>query len=207
MNDFNKSSYLNLSKFFRVGSTQRKLVVQLLYAQLQPLRFLFYLYLPSLIIDNLHLPWQSSVLIFNFLPILVLANVGYIAFLERHKQKEKGRKWFIHWLMLISIGIFTVEFIGLFAHTMISFYEGHPPENAKYWNVVATVFTGLGGVILEINYFFSEKIDKWIFNKVNPKYAILAVVGFTIIIASLSLSVNPQVQTFFKFLLQSIQSS
>ena len=94
----------------------RKLIIHLLFAQLQPVRILFWIYLPSLIVSDVHMPWQSSTLIFNFLFVLVLANVGYIAFIERHKIEQKGKKWFIHWLALISLGIFTVEFIGLFAH-------------------------------------------------------------------------------------------
>ena len=164
-----------------------QLIINLLIAQLQPVRILFYVYLPSLILPDVHMPWQSSTLIFNFLPVFVLANVGYVAFIERHKIEQKGKKWFIHWLALISLGIFTVEFIGLFAHTMISFYEGHPPENAQYWNIIATVFTGLGGIILEINYFFSERIDRWIFSKVNPKIAVLSAASFAILIGLLSL--------------------
>ena len=164
-----------------------RLFHNLLFAQLQPIRILFYVYLPSLFIPDLHLPWQSSTLIFNFLIVFVIANVGYIAFIEYHKLEQKGKKWFIHWLALISLGIFTVEFIGLFSHTMISFYAGHPPANAQYWNVVATMFGGLGGIILEINYFFSEKIDKWIFSKINPKIAVLGASTFAILIGVLSL--------------------
>ena len=178
----------------------KKLLNKLLLAQLQPLRILFYVYLPSLFFVDLHMPWQSSTLIFNFLPIFVLSNVGYIVFIEYNKLKQKGKRWFIHWISMITIGIFGVEFIGIFTHTMISIYEGRPPADAQYWNIVATIFTGLGGVILEINYFFSERVDRWIFNKVNPKYAVLGAAGFTIIIASLSLWMNPQFHNFFSSL-------
>jgi hypothetical protein len=116
-------------------------------------------------------------------------------------------RWFVYWLMVITIGIFTVEFIGLFTHTMIGFYEGHPTDDVKRQNYIATIFSGLGGIVLEINYFFGERIDKWIFSKVNPKYAILGAAGFTIVVGVISLIINPKVQGFFRFLLESLQNS
>jgi len=188
-----------LELFQKKESTLKNLITHLKYAQLQPFRILFYIYLPSVIFPTIHMPWQSSNLIFNFLLALVLANVGYIAFLERDKLKQKGKAWFIHWLLLISIGIFTVEFIAFFAHTMIGFYEGNPPENAQFWNYIATVFAGLGGIVLEINYFFSEKVDRWIAKRVDYRKALLASAIFAIVIGILSLLMNPKPLISFIF--------
>lgn len=136
---------------------KKQLTTKLLWAQLQPLRIISYAFLPGLFIPSLAIHWQSSTMIFSWLSALTAANIGYIAFNERKYLQKLGKKDALHWLAIIFIGIFTIEFTGISIHTLYSLFEGQPSDVLKFWNSMGIIFIFLGGSVLETIYCIGEK--------------------------------------------------
>ncbi|NIV65531.1 MAG: hypothetical protein GWN40_05070, partial [Nitrosopumilaceae archaeon] len=152
----------------------------------------------GMIITQLHIPPESSMLMMQFLPVIAIATIGFIVF-ERKEKLQKLNLWqATHYVATLSIGIFIVEFLAFFVHALASIFiaaDSLTPE-VEYWLIIATIYSGVGGVILGTVYYYSERIDRWIFSRVNPKYAMLVAASFVIIVASLSLWMNPQIHEF-----------
>lgn len=187
-----------LKDFVTKRNIKCDLAKRLLKEQLNPIRLLFFVFLPGMIITQLYVRPESSMMMMDYLPIIAVATVGFIAFEEREKLRKLNWKQGILWITILSVGVFTVEFLAFFVHSLASLFiaEGKLTHEAEFWVIVATVFTGLGGIILGTIYFFSERIDRWIFSKVNEKYARLATAGFVIVVCGFSLWMNPQTQSF-----------
>lgn len=179
-------------------NTKRDLAEKILLEQISPLRLLFFVFLPGIVITQWYIPPESSMMMMDYLPVIAAATIGFIALEEREKLRKLNWRQGIFWIATLSVGVFTVEFLAFFVHALASLFiaEGKLTHEAEFWVTIATIFTGLGGVILGVLYFFSERIDRWIFSKVNEKYARLATAGFVIILCGLSLWMNPQTQNF-----------
>lgn len=135
------------------------LTIRLWLSQIQPLRFLFYLHLASFVVPGFEIPWASSILILNYISILVGANIAFYVIINFEKFRNKNLLDSIPLFTVIFLGFFVVEYIGFLAQTLISFNENITPTQEN-WKLIALLFTGIGGFMLEISNYVSEKLDE-----------------------------------------------
>ena len=181
-----------------MSKPNHKVWTEILKDQISPLRILFFLFLPGMVVPQLHIPADSAMMMMNYLPVFAAAAIGLIAFEKREKLKTMPKLHALHYVSTLSIGVFTIEFVHVLGAI---FYEaGTMTPELKFWLWATTIYTGFGSILLVIIYFYSEKIDRYIFSKINPKLAMLSVGVFAISTAVYSLWINPQFHEFFSFL-------
>jgi len=167
------------------------LAIRLWLSQIQPLRFLFYLHLASFVIPGFEIHWKSSIFILNYIPILVVANIIFYVFINFDKFRNKSLLDSIPLFAVIFLGFFTVEYIGFLAQTLISFNE-NPTPTQEDWKLIALLFTGIGGFMLEISNYVSEKLDERIkLTKKQQKIVAVLLLIMTITLIIYSLQVTP----------------
>jgi hypothetical protein len=160
------------------------LAIRLWISQIQPLRFLFYLHLASFIVPGFEIHWKSSIFILDYIPILVIANIAFYVLINFDKFRNKSLFDSIPLFVVIFLGFFAVEYIGFLSHSLISFNE-NPTQIQEDWKLVALLFTGIGGFMLEISNYFSEKLDEKI--KLTKKQQ--KIVAFLLLIMAITLNV------------------
>ncbi|MGY5148637.1 MAG: hypothetical protein ACW9W3_01070 [Candidatus Nitrosopumilus sp. bin_68KS] len=167
--------------------------------QFYPLRVIFYIHLTSFFIPELHLSLKTSIFIFNMVPVLVSANIAMVIFLEHDKLRKKTILSAFSYLLLLFVGLLTVEFLGIAVHTQTSFFDPHDPE-VIYWNMIALLFTGIGGYLLPVTNYIGEKLDER-FKPTRKQQKILSVFLLVIAISVniFSMYVNPQWENFFNY--------
>jgi len=114
---------------------------------------------------------------------LILVNIPFIVFLEWEKLSKKDHLSKFTWILTFFIGLLAVEYVGVAVHTQTSFFDQHDPE-IIFWNVVALLFSGIGGFLLPIVDYIGEKLDK----KITPTKIQLKLMGIGVI--SLAIFVN-----------------
>jgi len=158
---------------------------KLLWAQLQPMRIVSYLYLVGTLIPPLALKWETAFFVFEWISLLIASNIAFIAWLERNHLRKIGFRCAVLWLVVISAGIIFVEFTGISIHTLTRLPFEISTEILEYWNRVGFVFTFLGGSILEAVYYFSSKLSG---KTVSPRVMILALIVLVLLIVALMLT-------------------
>ncbi len=173
---------------------------RILVEQFQPLRILFYVHLLSFLIPSLHLSLKTSLFIFNNIPLLIIANIPFVIFIEYDKLRKKSKLEAFSWLLLFFIGLLGVEFVGLAVHTHTSFFDPQDPE-IFFWNVIALLFTGIGGFVLTITNYVGEKLNERItLSRKQQKIIPFFLLFIAILLNIYSMYVNPQWGYFFNYL-------
>lgn len=173
----------------------KKIIIE----QFYPLRIIFYIHLTSFFIPELHLSLKTSIFIFNMIPILVVANIAMVIFLEYDKLRKKTILFAFLYLLLLFIGLLAVEFLGIAVHTHTSFFDPHDPE-VIYWNMVALLFTGIGGYLLPVTNYIGEKLDeKYTLSRKQQKIISVFLLLIAILLNIYSMQVNPQWENFFNY--------
>lgn len=186
------------------------LLKQLIAEQVQPLRILFYVYLVSFtvgyFVPQFHMSNETSLFIFNNVPILILANIPFVIFIEYDKLRKKGFISAFLWILLFFIGLIGVEFIGVAVHAQTSFHDPHDPK-VMYWNGIALLFSGIGGFAITITNYIGEKLNKKIIlSRRQQKIIPFFLLFIAILLNVYSIQVNPQWENFFNYI-QSLMSN
>lgn len=173
----------------------KKIIIE----QFYPLRIIFYIHLVSFFIPELHLSFQSSIFIFNMVPVLVVANIAMVIFLEYDKLRKKTILSAFTYLLLLFVGLLAVEFLGIAVHTHTSFFDPHDAE-IIYWNMIALLFTGIGGFMLPVTNYIGEKLDeKYTLSRKKQKIISVFLLLIAILLNVYSMYVNPQWGNFFNY--------
>ena len=172
--------------------------------QFQPLRIIFYVHLVSFIVGfivpELHLSPDTSIFIFNSIPILIAANIPFVIFIEYEKLRKKSISSAFVWIFMFFVGLLAVEFIGIAVHTHTSFFDQSDPE-IIYWNMIALLFTGIGGFLLTITNYIGEKLDEKIkLTRKQQKIISFFLLLIAILVNIYSMQMNPQWESFFNYI-------
>lgn len=170
---------------------------------MQPLRIIFYVSLPPLFSPLFNILSYPSILIlgnWSLLLVLIIANVAFVFVAKGEKIRSMSIINTIFWLISISVAILGIEIIALVAHALSGIAQEAKilTFNGKFWTVIATIFTGLGGLVHELSLFYGEKVDKIILSRINKKYVKILFIIFIVVIVILSYTINPLTKSFFR---------
>lgn len=165
--------------FLTVISSRKKLLGDVISNSISPLRLIGLAFVLGSLSPLLVIPWQSTTDIFSWIEIPIIANVGFIAFNERKLLSQMSRWQWIHWVATMSLGVISIEFTGIFAHTATIFMQDH--SAAVFWDHVSlTLFGGSFGLSIFQSYtkrLIGRKFD----DRTNMLFVILLVVLLVVI--------------------------
>lgn len=125
------------------------------------------------------IPWQSTTQIFSWIAVPMIANIGYIAFTERQLLNQMSKGQWIHWVATMSLGVISIDFAGIFAHTATIFIQD--PSTALFWDHVSLALFG-GSFSLSV---FQSYTKRFIGRQVKDRTSVILVIVFVVLIATL----------------------